>query len=141
MAVANSLSAVLAGARQIECTINGIGERAGNCSLEEVVMALKTRDAYFRLRTGIDTTRLYPTSRLVSSITGMPIPRNKAIVGENAFAHESGIHQHGMLQPPFDLRDHAAGRRRPDAHASGARQAQRPPRLARTRQATRLRAR
>jgi 2-isopropylmalate synthase len=98
MAVANSLTAVLAGARQIECTINGIGERAGNCSLEEVVMALKTRDAYFRLRTGVDTTRLYPTSRLVSSITGMPIPRNKAVVGENAFAHESGIHQHGMLR-------------------------------------------
>ena len=98
MAVANSLSAVLAGARQIECTINGIGERAGNCSLEEVVMALKTREAYFRIRTGVDTTRLYPTSRLVSSITGMPIPRNKAVIGENAFAHESGIHQHGMLR-------------------------------------------
>ena len=98
MAVANSLTAVLAGARQVECTINGIGERAGNCSLEEVVMALKTREAYFRLRTGIDTTRLYPTSRLVSSITGMPIPRNKAVIGENAFAHESGIHQHGMLR-------------------------------------------
>lgn len=98
MAVANSLSAVLAGARQIECTINGIGERAGNCSLEEVVMAIKTREAYFRVRTGVDTTRLYPTSRLVSSITGMPIPRNKAVIGENAFAHESGIHQHGMLR-------------------------------------------
>ncbi len=98
MAVANSLSAVLAGARQIECTVNGIGERAGNCSLEEVVMALKTRDAYFRMSTGIDTTRLYPTARLVSSITGMPIPRNKAVIGENAFAHESGIHQHGMLR-------------------------------------------
>ena len=86
MAVANSLTAVVAGARQIECTINGIGERAGNCSLEEVVMALKTR------------AKLYPTSRLVSSITGQPIPRNKAVVGENAFAHESGIHQHGMLK-------------------------------------------
>jgi 2-isopropylmalate synthase len=98
MAVANSLSAVLAGARQIECTINGIGERAGNCSLEEVVMAIKTRAAYFRVHTGVDTTRLYPTSRLVSSITGMPIPRNKAVIGENAFAHESGIHQHGMLR-------------------------------------------
>jgi len=98
MAVANSLTAVIAGARQIECTINGIGERAGNCSLEEVVMALKTREAYFRLRTGIDTTRLYPASRLVSSITGMPIPRNKAVIGENAFAHEAGIHQHGMLR-------------------------------------------
>ena len=98
MAVANSLSAAVAGARQIECTINGIGERAGNCSLEEVVMALATRSAYYGLTTGIQTTRLYPTSRLVSTITGMPVPRNKAVVGENAFAHESGIHQHGMLK-------------------------------------------
>jgi 2-isopropylmalate synthase len=98
MAVANSLTAVVAGARQVECTINGIGERAGNCSLEEVVMAVKTRDAFFNLRTNIETTRLYPTARLVSSITGMPIPRNKAVVGENAFAHEAGIHQHGMLK-------------------------------------------
>jgi len=98
MAVANSLAAVRAGARQIECTINGIGERAGNCSLEEVVMAVKTRSAFFDLETDIDTTRLYPTSRLVSSITGMHPPRNKAIVGENAFSHEAGIHQHGMLQ-------------------------------------------
>ncbi len=98
MAVANSLAAVRAGARQIECTINGIGERAGNCSLEEVVMALKTRAEFFGLHTDIETTRLYPTSRLVSSITGMHTPRNKAIVGENAFAHEAGIHQHGMLQ-------------------------------------------
>src|SRR6201999_496965 len=98
MAVANSLTAVVAGARQIECTINGIGERAGNCSLEEVVMALKTREAFFNVRTNIQTTRLYPTSRLVSSITGMLIPRNKAVVGENAFAHEAGIHQHGMLK-------------------------------------------
>ena len=98
MAVANSLAAVAAGARQIECTINGIGERAGNCSLEEVVMALKTRAEFFDLDTGIETTRLYPTSRLVASITGMHVPRNKAIVGENAFAHEAGIHQHGMLQ-------------------------------------------
>ena len=98
MAVANSLAAVGAGARQIECTINGIGERAGNCSLEEAVMAIKTRAEFFDLETGIDSTRLYPTSRLVSSITGMQLPRNKAIVGENAFAHEAGIHQHGMLQ-------------------------------------------
>ncbi len=98
MAVANSLTAVVAGARQIECTINGIGERAGNCSLEEVVMALKTRAAFFNVTTGIHTNRLYPTSRLISSITGMPIPRNKAVVGENAFAHEAGIHQHGMLK-------------------------------------------
>lgn len=98
MAVANSLMATVAGARQIECTINGIGERAGNCALEEVVMALKTREAFFNLRTGVNTTRLYPTSRLLSSIVGMPVPRNKSIVGENAFAHESGIHQHGMLK-------------------------------------------
>jgi len=98
MAVANSLSAVLGGARQIECTINGIGERAGNCSLEEVVMAIRTREQVFRVRTGIHTQKLYPTCRLVSSITGMPIPRNKAVTGENAFAHESGIHQHGMLR-------------------------------------------
>ncbi len=98
MAVANSLAAVAAGARQIECTINGIGERAGNCSLEEVVMAVKTRSEFFGLSTRIDTTRLYPTSRLVANITGMHPPRNKAIVGENAFAHEAGIHQHGMLQ-------------------------------------------
>ena len=98
MAVANSLTAVVAGARQVECTINGIGERAGNCSLEEVVMALKTRAAFFNVTTGIQTTRLYPTSRLVSSITAMPVPRNKAVVGENAFAHEAGIHQHGVLK-------------------------------------------
>jgi len=98
MAVANSLAAVSGGARQIECTINGIGERAGNCSLEEVVMAIKTRNEFFGVDTGVDTTRLYPTARLVSGITGMAIPRNKAIVGANAFAHEAGIHQHGMLQ-------------------------------------------
>lgn len=98
MAVANSLAAVAAGARQVECTINGIGERAGNCSLEEIVMALKTRSEFFKLDCGVETTRLYPTARLVSGITGMLIPRNKAIVGENAFAHEAGIHQHGMLQ-------------------------------------------
>ena len=98
MAVANSLTAVVAGARQIECTINGIGERAGNCSLEEVVMALHTRSQFFDLRTRVQTNRLYPASRLISSITGQPIPRNKAVVGENAFAHEAGIHQHGMLQ-------------------------------------------
>ncbi len=98
MAVANSLTAVVAGARQIECTINGIGERAGNCSLEEVVMALRTRETFFNAKTNINSQRLYPASRLVASITGMPIPRNKAVVGENAFAHESGIHQHGMLK-------------------------------------------
>ncbi len=98
MAVANSLAAVEAGARQVECTINGIGERAGNCSLEEIVMALKTRMKYFSLETNIKTEKLYHTSRIVSNVTGMHVPRNKAIIGENAFAHEAGIHQHGMLQ-------------------------------------------
>jgi 2-isopropylmalate synthase len=98
MAVANSLAAVQAGARQIECTINGIGERAGNCSLEEVVMALRTRQSLFNVDTGIHSQRLYPTSRLIANVTGMHIPRNKAVVGENAFAHEAGIHQHGMLK-------------------------------------------
>jgi len=98
MAVANSLAAVRGGARQVECTVNGIGERAGNCSLEEVVMAIKVREGILGVHTGIDTKRLFPTSRLLSSITGMPIPRNKAVIGENAFAHESGIHQHGMLK-------------------------------------------
>lgn len=98
LAVANSLAAVEAGARQVECTINGLGERAGNAALEEVVMALRTRHDYYGVRTNINTPRLYPTSRLVSSITGMTVQRNKAIVGQNAFAHEAGIHQHGMLQ-------------------------------------------
>ena len=98
MAVANSLAAIRGGARQVECTINGIGERAGNASLEEITMALKVREGIYGLHTGIDTKRLFPTSRLLSSITGLPIPRNKAVVGENAFAHESGIHQHGMLK-------------------------------------------
>ncbi len=98
LAVANSLAAVRAGARQVECTINGIGERAGNCALEEVVMAVRTRRDVFDVETGIDTRRLHPTSRLVSSIIGVPVPRNKAIVGDNAFAHESGIHQDGMLK-------------------------------------------
>jgi 2-isopropylmalate synthase len=98
LAVANSLSAVQAGARQVECTINGIGERAGNCSLEEIVMALKTREPLFGVHTGVNTKRLYPTSRTVASVTGLRPPRNKAIVGENAFAHEAGIHQHGMLR-------------------------------------------
>ncbi len=97
LAVANSLTAVQAGARQIECTINGLGERAGNASLEEVVMAVHTRHDVFNCRTRINTMRIYPISRLVSSLTGIPVQRNKAIVGENAFAHEAGVHQHGML--------------------------------------------
>ena len=98
LAVANSLAAVEAGARQIECTINGLGERAGNCALEEVVMALKTRADYYGVNTNINTKRLYPISHLVSTVTGMAVQRNKAIVGKNAFAHEAGIHQHGVLQ-------------------------------------------
>jgi 2-isopropylmalate synthase len=97
LAVANSLAALGEGARQVECTINGIGERAGNCALEEVVMAVKTRGDFFHLETGINTRRLYPTSRLVANVTGIQVQRNKAIVGQNAFAHEAGIHQHGML--------------------------------------------
>ena len=98
LAVANSLACVEAGAGQIECTINGIGERAGNCSLEEIVMALRTRHDYYHARTRIVTQRLVPTSRLVAGITGMLVQRNKAIVGQNAFAHEAGIHQDGMLK-------------------------------------------
>lgn len=98
LAVANSLSAVLAGAGQVECTVNGIGERAGNASMEEVVMALKTRGLYFNADTGIVTQEIYKTSRLVSTITGMVVQPNKAIVGANAFAHESGIHQDGLLK-------------------------------------------
>jgi 2-isopropylmalate synthase len=98
LAVANSLAAIEGGARQVECTINGIGERAGNCALEELVMALKVRRAWFNVDTRIDTTRLVPTSRLLARSTGMAVQRNKAIVGANAFAHEAGIHQHGMLK-------------------------------------------
>jgi isopropylmalate/homocitrate/citramalate synthase len=100
LAVANSLAAVEAGAGQIECTINGLGERAGNCSLEEVVMALRTRGDYYQCSTRIATQKLVPTSRLVANITGIQVPRNKAIVGKNAFAHEAGIHQDGMLKEP-----------------------------------------
>jgi 2-isopropylmalate synthase len=98
LATANSLAGILAGARQAEVTINGIGERAGNSSLEEVVMALSTRAAKFGLRTGIDATQLTRVSRMVSTVTGFVVPPNKAIVGANAFAHESGIHQDGMLK-------------------------------------------
>jgi 2-isopropylmalate synthase len=97
LAVANSLAAVDAGARQIECTINGIGERAGNCALEEVVMAMRTRADHYDCETGIDTRRLHMASHMLAAVTGNFVPRNKAIVGENAFAHEAGIHQHGML--------------------------------------------
>ncbi len=98
LAVANSLAAVLAGARQVECTINGLGERAGNASLEEVVMATRTRADIFPVETRVDTTQIVPASKLVSQITGYPVQPNKAIVGANAFAHESGIHQDGVLK-------------------------------------------
>jgi 2-isopropylmalate synthase len=98
MASANSLAAVMNGARQVECTINGLGERAGNAALEEIVMAVKTRRDVFTCDTNIDTTQIVPTSKLVSSITGYPVQPNKAIVGANAFAHESGIHQDGVLK-------------------------------------------
>jgi 2-isopropylmalate synthase len=101
LAVANSLQAVLCGARQVECTINGIGERAGNASLEEVVMAIRTRKDFFGLNTGIDTTHIYSTSRLVSELTGFLVQPNKAIVGANAFRHESGIHQDGVIKMPI----------------------------------------
>ncbi|HEX2973438.1 MAG TPA: 2-isopropylmalate synthase [Tepidisphaeraceae bacterium] len=110
MAVANSLSAIENGARQVECTINGIGERAGNASLEEIVMALRTRSDFYKIGTRIDTTKIYPTSRMVCTRTGLTVPRNKAVVGENAFAHESGIHQDGVLKcrETYEVMDPAA---------------------------------
>jgi 2-isopropylmalate synthase len=98
MAVANSLAAVRAGARQVECTVNGLGERAGNAAMDEIVMALRTRHDFFGLRTNVVTEQIYPASRLVSQVTGLAIPLNKPIVGENAFAHEAGIHQDGVLK-------------------------------------------
>jgi len=98
LSVANSLAGVQAGAQQVECTINGIGERAGNASLEEIVVALKVRNDHFDVETGVDTRKLAATSRLVSERTGYPVQPNKAIVGANAFAHEAGIHQDGMLK-------------------------------------------
>jgi 2-isopropylmalate synthase len=98
LAVANSLEAIRRGARQVECTINGIGERAGNASLEEIVMALKTRQDFFDITTNIDTTQIYKTSRLVSELSGFTVQPNKAIVGANAFRHQSGIHQDGLIK-------------------------------------------
>lgn len=97
MAVANSLASVRAGAAQVECTLNGIGERAGNASMEEIVMALRTRQSYYHAVTGVDTTKIYKSCKKLSSITGVPISPTKAIVGANAFAHEAGIHQHGVM--------------------------------------------
>jgi len=96
-ATANSLAAVRAGAGQVECTVNGLGERAGNAAMEEVVMAMKTRRDVFGAETGIDTRKIYPASRLVAAVTGVHVQRNKAVVGENAFAHEAGVHQHGVI--------------------------------------------
>jgi 2-isopropylmalate synthase len=101
LAVANSLEAVRRGARQVECTVNGIGERAGNASLEEVVMAIKTRGDFFNLSTGINTKQIYRSSRLVSEMTGFSVQPNKAIIGANAFSHESGIHQDGVIKMPI----------------------------------------
>jgi 2-isopropylmalate synthase len=101
LAVANSLAAIEAGARQVECTINGIGERAGNASLEEIVMALHVRADCMPFETGIVTQQLYPASQLLSSIVGFQVQPNKAIVGRNAFAHEAGIHQHGVINNPL----------------------------------------
>ena len=101
LAVANSLAAMAAGARQIECTINGIGERAGNASLEEIAVALQVRQSHYGVATNIVLEKIYPTSRLLSSITGVPVPPNKAVVGANAFAHEAGIHQDGILKNPL----------------------------------------
>ncbi|MEN8212157.1 MAG: 2-isopropylmalate synthase, partial [Thermodesulfobacteriota bacterium] len=101
LATSNTLTGIKAGARQVEVTINGIGERAGNTSLEEIVMALHTRPNFFPYTTSIDTTRIYPTSRLVSMITGILIQPNRAVVGANAFAHEAGIHQDGILKNPM----------------------------------------
>jgi 2-isopropylmalate synthase len=101
LAVANSLAAIEAGARQVECTINGIGERAGNASLEEIVMALHVRADRLPYATNIKTTELYPTSQMLSSIVGIDVQPNKAIVGRNAFAHEAGIHQHGVINNPL----------------------------------------
>jgi 2-isopropylmalate synthase len=101
LAVANSLEAICKGARQVECTINGIGERAGNASLEEIVMAIRTRKDFFNLTTDIDATQIYSTSRLVSELTGFMVQPNKAIVGANAFRHQSGIHQDGVIKLPI----------------------------------------
>ena len=101
LAVANSLAAVGAGARQVECTINGIGERAGNAALEEFVMTMRTRSDRFPYRTGVITERLFPVSQLLTEITGSPVQPNKAVIGRNAFAHEAGIHQDGMIKNPL----------------------------------------
>ena len=99
--MANSLAAIAAGARQVECTINGIGERAGNASLEEIVMAMRVRPDRYPYETGVVAEQLFPSSQLLSEMTGAPVQPNKAITGRNAFAHEAGIHQDGMLKNPL----------------------------------------
>jgi 2-isopropylmalate synthase len=101
LAVANSLAAISAGARQVECTVNGIGERAGNASLEEIAVALHVRQAHYGAGTKLSLEKIYSTSRMLSSVTGVPVPPNKAVVGANAFAHEAGIHQDGILKNPL----------------------------------------
>ena len=140
LAVANSFAALGAGARQIECTINGIGERAGNASLEEARHGASAPvRTSTRLETGIDTKRIYPTSRLLCQVTGLTVQRNKAIVGQNAFAHEAGIHQHGVIQHRLDLRDHETRGHRPRRELARSRQAQRPSRASETSRGARLR--
>ena len=133
LAVANSLAAIENGARQAECTINGIGERAGNAAMEEIVMALRTRRDHFKIDTRIDATKIYPASRMVSTLTGLIVQRNKAIVGENAFAHEAGIHQDGILKKreTYEIMDPASIGIPQDLPGSG--QTFRPPRLPRPR--------
>ncbi len=126
MAVANSLAGIRAGARQIECTINGIGERAGNAALEEVVMAMRVRNDKIPYWNNIESTTLTHVSKLVSAATSFPVQYNKAIVGRNAFAHESGIHQDGMIKNALDLRNHAARDRRREGNVAGDGQAFRP---------------
>ena len=109
LAVANSLAAVRAGVRQIECTVNGIGERAGNAALEEIAVALAVRKDSFGVITNIRLDQLFPASRLLTEVTGAVVAPNKAVVGANAFAHEAGIHQDGIIKNPSDLRNHFAG--------------------------------
>ena len=129
MAVANSIAGVCGGARQIECTINGIGERAGNAALEEIVMALRTRADVLPFTNNIETTLLTRASKLVSAVTSFPVQYNKAIVGRNAFAHESGIHQDGMLKNAhtYEIMTPESGGRVENLAGDG--QAFRPPRL------------
>jgi 2-isopropylmalate synthase len=132
LAVANSLAAVEAGARQVECTINGIGERAGNAAMEEIAVALAVRPDRYKTGTRLRLQELYATSRLLSEITGVSVPPNKAVVGANAFAHEAGIHQDGILKNPLTYQVISAGSRRSSGEITGAGEAFRPQRAART---------